>query len=171
MGVHGVIYGILGIGMLLISFEEISWGQRIFNVTPPDYFKQHNIQNEISLHNLEIFHSRLLDIYILLGAYGSFTWILIKRLTQSVNASGRHLLFYLIPEWFISSYFFFTFVVYLLLGYICRPHAGSFVIWRDQEPAELLLSLGIVIFMIINLVRIKTSLTSGCSETALTSQP
>lgn len=32
--------------------EEISWGQRIFNIETPEFFKTHNIQNETNLHNL-----------------------------------------------------------------------------------------------------------------------
>ena len=34
--------------------EEISWGQRIFNVEAGEYFKQNNYQGETNLHNLEI---------------------------------------------------------------------------------------------------------------------
>jgi len=34
--------------------EEISWGQRIFNVETPEFFLANNVQNETNLHNLEI---------------------------------------------------------------------------------------------------------------------
>ena len=38
--------------MLIFSGEEISWGQRLFNLNPPDMqFFQTNMQNEINLHN------------------------------------------------------------------------------------------------------------------------
>jgi len=32
--------------------EEISWGQRIFNIVSPDFFLQHNAQHETNIHNL-----------------------------------------------------------------------------------------------------------------------
>lgn len=32
--------------------EEISWGQRIFNIESPEFFKTHNSQEETNLHNL-----------------------------------------------------------------------------------------------------------------------
>lgn len=32
--------------------EEISWGQRIFGVETPEFFRQHNIQHETNIHNL-----------------------------------------------------------------------------------------------------------------------
>lgn len=34
--------------------EEISWGQRIFNVESPEFFRANNVQYETNLHNLEI---------------------------------------------------------------------------------------------------------------------
>lgn len=39
--------------------EEISWGQRIFNLQSPDFFINHNLQNETNIHNLEIFDIKL----------------------------------------------------------------------------------------------------------------
>lgn len=44
---------LLGVGLLFGAGEEISWGQRIFDIETTDYFKQNNKQNEINLHNLE----------------------------------------------------------------------------------------------------------------------
>lgn len=34
--------------------EEISWGQRIFNIQTPEFFLAKNVQSETNLHNLEI---------------------------------------------------------------------------------------------------------------------
>ena len=34
--------------------EEISWGQRIFNIESSDFFQQHNAQKETNFHNLKI---------------------------------------------------------------------------------------------------------------------
>lgn len=34
--------------------EEISWGQRIFNLTSSDFFLENNVQNETNFHNLEV---------------------------------------------------------------------------------------------------------------------
>lgn len=36
--------------------EEISWGQRIFNVQIPEILKEINVQNEINIHNISVFH-------------------------------------------------------------------------------------------------------------------
>jgi hypothetical protein len=46
----------IGLGLLLffVAGEEISWGQRIFNIQSSEYFTQNNLQGETNLHNLEI---------------------------------------------------------------------------------------------------------------------
>ena len=48
------------ISLLIVGFfffvagEEISWGQRIFALETTDYFKEHNDQEELNLHNLVV---------------------------------------------------------------------------------------------------------------------
>jgi hypothetical protein len=48
------------LGMLFfIGFgEEISWGQRIFNLQTPEAVKKVNMQGELNIHNLNIFHGK-----------------------------------------------------------------------------------------------------------------
>ena len=36
--------------------EEISWGQRIFNIATPETISQMNVQDETNIHNLEFFY-------------------------------------------------------------------------------------------------------------------
>jgi len=38
--------------MVFVGMEEISWGQRIFGISTPDYFLEANHQRELNLHNL-----------------------------------------------------------------------------------------------------------------------
>ncbi len=42
----------LAISCLYVFMEEISWGQRLFGIATPEFFKQHNLQREINLHNM-----------------------------------------------------------------------------------------------------------------------
>jgi len=46
---------LLGCFFLLCFLEEISWGQRIFNMDTPQSLKNINVQKEINIHNLKIF--------------------------------------------------------------------------------------------------------------------
>jgi type II secretory pathway pseudopilin PulG len=56
---------------IFVAGEEFSWGQRLVGFTPPDYFLEHNTQQEFSLHNVAdiIGHPKLILILALLG-YG-----------------------------------------------------------------------------------------------------
>lgn len=44
-------FAVLALACFYVVGEEISWGQRIFDVSTPEFFKQHNLQNETNLHN------------------------------------------------------------------------------------------------------------------------
>ena len=48
--------GILAIALVFIfgAGEEISWGQRIFNIESSEFFKENNAQAETNLHNLVV---------------------------------------------------------------------------------------------------------------------
>jgi hypothetical protein len=39
--------------------EEISWGQRIFHIKTPEYFAEHNTQDELNVHNLVVDGERI----------------------------------------------------------------------------------------------------------------
>ena len=43
---------LLGILCIVFAGEEISWGQRIFNVKSSEFFNKYNWQQEINVHNL-----------------------------------------------------------------------------------------------------------------------
>ena len=158
MTLLGVLYGILAIGLLFTSLEEISWGQRIFNIPNPNFFEKHNTQNEISFHNLDKVQPFLHKIYILIGAFGSLGWVL-QIFMLRVKMERRHIVNFIVPDWFISSYFLFVFFIYTFFDYIIKPHTGSFLLWRDQEPMELLLSLGFLSFVVTNYIKLRVCLT------------
>ena len=42
------------LGLFFGYGEEISWGQRIFEVESSEFFSQNNAQNETNLHNLKV---------------------------------------------------------------------------------------------------------------------
>ena len=145
---------------MFASLEEISWGQRIFNIRAPDYFKEHNSQGEFSIHNLDIVQPFLHETYMLVGLMGSSMWIILRR----VKRNKRHYAVeYLVPDWYLSSYFFFVTCIYVYFDFFRGPavnrlgmeffRTGVFFVMRDQEPTELLLSLGFLLLMVINKYR------------------
>ncbi|PCJ19720.1 MAG: hypothetical protein COB04_05275 [Gammaproteobacteria bacterium] len=152
---HGVLYAVLSVGLLFIALEEISWGQRIFDIPNTEYFEEHNFQREISIHNLNTIQPILHGIYMLVGAYGAFAWLFVSR----KKTNKLRLAVYITPEWFISSYFFFTFFVYTMFDFVFTPYSGGWLLWKDQEPIELLLSLGFLTFVVTNYIKSQRAFT------------
>jgi tetratricopeptide (TPR) repeat protein len=46
-----VFFAALALACFYVTGEEISWGQRLFNIPSPDFFRLHNLQQETNLHN------------------------------------------------------------------------------------------------------------------------
>ena len=70
------------IGLIIMSVvlffgfgEEISWGQRIFNINSPDFFLENNLQSETNIHNLNIYGIKLnkwIFTYLLVGLFSIY---------------------------------------------------------------------------------------------------
>ena len=45
---------LMAILCLFVAGEEISWVQRLFGFTPPEYFLHRNVQHEVTIHNLAL---------------------------------------------------------------------------------------------------------------------
>jgi hypothetical protein len=99
--------------------EEISWGQRIFGIESSEFFEEHNTQDEMNLHNLEIggvrlntlIFSQLLSLalvcyfFIIPLIYPKWKWL--KKL---VNNFGLFL-----PNWHQSLFFLLCTIIVLLI--------------------------------------------------------
>jgi hypothetical protein len=146
------LYAGLALVLLIVALEEISWGQRIFGIENPEFFETHNLQGETTLHNLPVVQSRIHIAYILLGLFGAVAWLPVRWL----RLRRFRLVDAVVPEWYLSPYFFFTALVYAVIAYVAPRMAAAFGIewleidtfftWRDQEPAELLLAMGFLLF-------------------------
>ena len=68
-----------GIIMFSIMFffgfgEEISWGQRIFNIETPPFFSENNLQSETNIHNLMIGGVKLNKLIFTNGLFFIFSF-------------------------------------------------------------------------------------------------
>lgn len=66
--------------LFIMAMEEISWGQRLFNIQTPDFFKN-NTQEELNIHNFytEIFDTIYYSIFILILILAPFLKIFYYR--------------------------------------------------------------------------------------------
>jgi len=55
------LFLVLGLGLLMMFGEEISWGQRAIGFGTPAWLEKANLQHEFNLHNLRLFHPRLTE--------------------------------------------------------------------------------------------------------------
>lgn len=61
---------LVGLFCLFVAGEEMSWGQRLFGLTPPSYFLEHNTQQEMNVHNFaDLFGSPKGPFMIVLAGY------------------------------------------------------------------------------------------------------
>src|SRR5215217_948627 len=162
----GLLYLILAFGLFFIAMEEISWGQRIFNIPVPEFFQENNYQEEITLHNLGHRPANLPEdkgnyidmVYPAIGFIGAFAWLLTLMLPERLKARYNSILDFLVPPWYLSLYFFPVFAIYLYVS-ICvfylqqvpstEPYIGS----QEEEPAEFLLAFGFLLFAIVSMCK------------------
>lgn len=153
----GISYIILSLGMFFVFGEEISWGQRIFDIPTFGYFQEHNIQYENTIHNLSWgtvdvpYFFR--NVWELIGFYGSFSWMLllidIKKFRFILNP-------YFIPKWYLMSYFMPITITSLYIIYTKPDFANWYwekLLWEVSEPSEFLMSIGFFLFVFINFFR------------------
>lgn len=154
---YGFLYLFLAFSFMMLALEEISWGQRIFDLETPESFSS-NLQNQITLHNLESILPYLHDFLMLVGFFGAFSWIFFWKLRKT---KYRKFIRFFVPSWYLVFYFIPIFLFYLI-GYF-MPYdpqvyeLGDFLPMNDQEPPKLLLALGLMFFTMITFVRQKVS--------------
>jgi hypothetical protein len=146
----GLLYLVLAFASFVIAMEEISWGQRIFGIPTPTFFKEHNYQKELTIHNLGGTWDYLHLVYTLVGFMGAFAWLILPKLKAMYGLTVS----FLVPNWYLAPYFLPVFLIYLY--YSISAYLDGFFLplnFDDQEPAELLMSLGVLLFLIINVHR------------------
>lgn len=132
-------FAILALACFYVVGEEISWGQRIFNLATPEFFETHNLQNETNLHNfftgpIETTLKRSLEYLIALGlvTYGLLYPLLVAaRLKLALWFSDKGL-----PHPPLYLWPFFVLSAYLELG---------FIHFNEAEIAEILIPLALAI--------------------------
>jgi hypothetical protein len=164
-----VAYLVLAIGLFFVAMEEVSWAQNFLDFDTPDYIYDRNTHEETNLHNMDFVQPVLHYVYILVGAFGAFAWLALPRPRQEHDL---HPLRFLVPDPMLMPLFLAVVAVYGYFEFLA-PHLeawsgsdwfeprvrmepgypGGGILWRDQEPAELLLSLGFLGFVLLNLAR------------------
>ncbi len=78
-----IFYLLFAAFLLLVTGEEVSWGQRIFKINTPAFWDRVNVQGEITLHNFRGVDSNIGLVVIML------TWAVIMPLMNKLFAFAR----------------------------------------------------------------------------------
>ncbi len=153
---NGVLLFVFAALLLFVSMEEIAWGQRLFSAGTPEWFLQNNVQKETTVHNLKPVQSLLHLLYVLTGSLFSFWWIPAKHIAagKRLNRELKAAIRLFSPGWYLMTFFLPVVVIY---AYFLLPaiQINEFAAWYDQEPAELLLALGFLLFVVAVMLRLK----------------
>lgn len=144
-----ILYLFLAIGLFFLTGEEISWGQRIFGWQTNGVMAEINTQNETNIHNISGFKTAFKWVQLLVGAYGLFLPLLLKR--WKARGPWRDLLTAIVPHPVLMPYFgtMFFWKVYRNLFVVSAQ--WEFVMAEYNEILELVLAIGLFLFMIFQL--------------------
>ena len=154
-----LLYLIPMAGLVFLIGEELSWGQRIFGWVTPESLKAINKQDETNLHNIEGVGAAFKWIQLLVGAYGTFLPLLVLR--KGLSERYKKIIAYLVPHYTLVPFFlmFFLWRVYRNLFEVSKRY--YFVVSEFNEVLELILSVGIALFMIFQLRRMNRKTESA----------
>ena len=145
-----IAYGFLTIAAFVVGMEEISWGQRLIGFDEPQFWSEHNLQSEFTFHNLSFYqHNILNQSFVVVGFVGSFGWLVLRYWQR--RKQSKIDLSYILPNWSISPFFYPVLLFYPI--YLTVIDDWDFLAHHDQEHCEFVMSLGILLFVIINFFR------------------
>ncbi len=168
----GALYLLLALGLFVIGGEEISWGQRIFQIQSPELFQAINNQQETNVHNM-LSRRKLHALYIIFSSALAFAWLflpwVIRRLPTRLSAFFGERTWLMAPDRRLMLFFLPCTLLYIYLerdilkrddvqaaigslfgaGLQIRNPLIHFIYHRDQEPIELLLGAGLMLFVIV----------------------
>ena len=117
---------------LFVAGEEVSWGQRIFSYATPEFFRYHNVQKELTIHNLGFvwLHPKGFAVLFMI-TYGVMLPVVVALIKPIRRFATTHAI--PIPPW--GSSFGFLIAAWLMT----KPITGT-----DDEIGELVFSFSLL---------------------------
>ncbi len=139
-----IFFAIAAFGLMIVSMEEIAWGQKIFGFCTPKAMAGVNAQGELTLHNIEGIHGKTQYLYLAFAVAGlvgiSFSRAR-SRMMRLIAVPGT------MASWFLLIGTYAT----ILSMIKCNMLAGSFT-WHVRQQAELiefLIGSGALLYLLL----------------------
>lgn len=133
------LFLLIGLSLAFVAFEEISWGQRLLSIETPEYIENINVQKELTVHNLYFLHNLVGFGYIIISGYAISSWMIQKAVSNSIWKNFK----WVSPPWYLTT-FFLPSLIYNVTGHFIPIQN----FWSWAEITELMLHLGLLLFMI-----------------------
>lgn len=155
------------VGTLLMSIDVMRWGQRILLFDTPGYLSARNYQDEVDIHNLNIMKrfGLLHNFFIVTSFYAAFASFLIpKKIKErypreaALFTPDSYLFLYFFPALLFYVYYFYLSGLEMYILGDKSPFAHGFMRgMKDEEPFEMLWTMGFFLFSTINGLRLTAS--------------
>lgn len=139
----------LSLAIFFLIGEELSWGQRIFGWETSETFASANKQDETNLHNIHGVGATFKWMQLLVGAYGTLLPLVVLR--WSAPDRFQKMISMVIPHYTLIPYFLLLFVWRIYRNFFEAPTKYYFAIAEYNEVMELILSIGLFLFIVFQL--------------------
>jgi len=152
-----ISFFIIAFVFIFVAIEEISWGQRILGFETTGIFSD-STQGEVNIHDLKPFEYFEDPSFIFVGLVGGLLWILFLKSSKDNSSSFKT---FFVPPWYLMTFFIPVSIFYIVLNLapaeVITPGEirWGFLFPKDQEPFELILSLGLLGFVFSNYIKLR----------------
>ncbi len=150
------------IGLFFMIGEELNWGQRLFGWETPESLKVINKQKETNLHNIYGVGATFKWVQLQVGAYGTIAPLLLLGISNARRY--YHIPSFMIPHYSLIPFFVPLFVWRIYRNFFEAPSAYYFAIAEFNEVMELILAIGVALFMLFQLRRLNRSAEAFAKE-------
>ena len=147
----------------IVAMEEISWGQRIFQLKTPTALMSINVQRELNLHNIGDAVLVLRRVFVIGAIYAIASGIAFEAWAEWCQRKRRPLGMPVYVQTMVGvPQFGFYFIPTILFNTLCKMYSCLPVInfgidtWRFQEVSEFGFSLGCMLILRHHLIRLQT---------------
>jgi hypothetical protein len=150
------------VGLVVIAGEEISWAQRLIGIETPEVIAEHNMQNELTLHNLSYIYGYVVPAYILIGLTAGLLAPSFRVIVAKLQKNWSTFTIW-VPGFITSIYFLQLsvqryFTREFRIASLKVIEDWDLVIWN--EFSETLAALGVLVFVGLLIYQNKKQLTA-----------